>query len=222
MNGPAVRIDGHAWDGGNEAKDVKLTGKTFENQKVLLKPATDDARARMIRSSVWGDKVDVAFSAVPDGVYQVAVYVWEDNHNERFSVLVDGAVVVEDFESGTAGNWKRLGPFTTRASGGKLTVSARAASHGAANFSGIELWAGEGAIPALAAPQFAGEPTAEQTEFFEKRIRPVLVEHCYECHSAGAKKIKGGLVLDSRAGVRKGGDTGPAIAPGEPDASLLI
>ena len=222
MNGPGVRIDGHAWDGGSEAKDVKLTGKTFENQKVLLKPATDDARARMIRSSVWGDKVDVAFSAVPDGVYQVAVYVWEDNHNERFSVLVDGAVVVEDFESGTAGNWKRLGPFTTRASGGKLTVSARAASHGAANFSGIELWAGEGAIPALAAPQFAGEPTAEQTEFFEKRIRPVLVEHCYECHSAGAKKIKGGLVLDSRAGVRKGGDTGPAIAPGEADASLLI
>ncbi len=50
----------------------------------------------------------------------------------------------------------------------------------------------------------------------------MLVETCYECHSAGAKKIKGGLVLDSRAGVQKGGDTGPAITPGDPDASLLI
>jgi hypothetical protein len=60
------------------------------------------------------------------------------------------------------------------------------------------------------------------TEFFEKKIRPVLVEHCYECHSAGAKKLAGGLLLDSRDGVLKGGDTGPSVEPGNPEASLLI
>ena len=65
-------------------------------------------------------------------------------------------------------------------------------------------------------------PSAEQIEFFENKIRPVLTQHCYSCHSAEATKLKAGLRLDSRAGLLKGGDTGPAIVPGQPDASLLI
>jgi mono/diheme cytochrome c family protein len=61
------------------------------------------------------------------------------------------------------------------------------------------------------------------TSFFEQKIRPVLVEHCYSCHSAEAKKLKGNLYLDSKAGWQKGGDSGePAILPGNPEASLLI
>ncbi len=59
-------------------------------------------------------------------------------------------------------------------------------------------------------------------EFFEKKIRPVLLEHCYECHSATSKKLKGGLHADSRTGLLQGGETGPAITPGKPEASLLI
>ncbi len=59
--------------------------------------------------------------------------------------------------------------------------------------------------------------------FFEQKIRPVLVEHCYSCHSAEAKKLKGNLYLDSKAGWQKGGDSGePAILPGNPEASLLV
>jgi len=58
-------------------------------------------------------------------------------------------------------------------------------------------------------------------EFFEKKIRPLLAEHCYECHSAG-KKTKGGLNLDSREGWMKGGDSGMTLVPGDPEASLLI
>ena len=58
-------------------------------------------------------------------------------------------------------------------------------------------------------------------EFFEKRIRPVLVEHCYKCHSVDKKK-QGGLLLDSRAGARKGGDSGPAVVPSKPEESLLL
>jgi hypothetical protein len=68
----------------------------------------------------------------------------------------------------------------------------------------------------------AADPTAEQLEFFEKKIRPVLVEHCYACHSASAKKLRGKLFLDSRDGMRKGGESGPALIPGDPAASLLI
>jgi len=64
--------------------------------------------------------------------------------------------------------------------------------------------------------------TAEQTEFFEKKIRPVLVENCYQCHSTTGKSVKGGLVLDTRQGWMTGGDSGPAIRPEDPDDSLLI
>ncbi|MFM9960308.1 MAG: DUF1553 domain-containing protein [Planctomycetaceae bacterium] len=59
-------------------------------------------------------------------------------------------------------------------------------------------------------------------EFFEKKIRPVLVQHCYECHSADAKAVKGGLLLDSRDGWKRGGDSGPALLPSKPSDSLLI
>jgi hypothetical protein len=65
-------------------------------------------------------------------------------------------------------------------------------------------------------------PTQEQLTFFETKIRPVLIASCYECHASDAKIIQGGLRLDSRAGLLKGGDTGTAIVPGKPDGSLLI
>ena len=76
-----------------------------------------------------------------------------------------------------------------------------------------------------AATAGAAEPDRKGLDFFEAKIRPMLVKHCYECHSAGAagkKKLKGGLLLDSRDGSRKGGESGPAVIPGKPDESLLI
>lgn len=65
-------------------------------------------------------------------------------------------------------------------------------------------------------------PTAEQIEFFEKRIRPVLYDSCYGCHSVESGRSRGGLLLDTHAGLLKGGESGAAIVPGDPDASLLI
>jgi hypothetical protein len=62
--------------------------------------------------------------------------------------------------------------------------------------------------------------TPEQLDFFEQRIRPVLANECYECH--GPEKQKGGLRLDFRDGLLKGGDTGPALVPGNSKTSLLI
>ncbi|QDU23186.1 DUF1553 domain-containing protein [Urbifossiella limnaea] len=69
---------------------------------------------------------------------------------------------------------------------------------------------------------FNDAPTAEQLAFFEKKVRPALVEHCYKCHSETAEKLRGGLALDTRAGTRAGGDTGPAVVPGSPERSLLV
>jgi hypothetical protein len=73
----------------------------------------------------------------------------------------------------------------------------------------------------LTSSSFAQIP-ADQLEFFEKKIRPVLVEKCYPCHSAKMQRPMGGLRLDTRDGALKGGDSGPAIAPGDPSRSALV
>lgn len=67
---------------------------------------------------------------------------------------------------------------------------------------------------------FPADPTA--VEFFEKKIRPVLVKHCYECHSASSKTVGGNLRLDFRQGLLDGGESGAAVEPGDADSSLLI
>jgi len=71
----------------------------------------------------------------------------------------------------------------------------------------------------------AKAPSQAELDFFEAKIRPVLVKHCYECHSADAAKagkLKGGLQLDTRAATLQGGDSGPAVVPGDAKASLLL
>ncbi len=81
------------------------------------------------------------------------------------------------------------------------------------------------ALALLSGPIAHAADTAAGHEFFENKIRPVLVEHCFACHSQDAaknKKLRGGLFLDSRAGLRQGGDSGSILEPGKPDASLLL
>jgi hypothetical protein len=68
----------------------------------------------------------------------------------------------------------------------------------------------------------ASETDTEGVRFFEQKIRPVLVERCYKCHSTGAKKVQAGLLLDTRQAARAGGKTGPAVVPGKVGDSLLI
>ncbi|MEY4939229.1 MAG: hypothetical protein RIQ93_964 [Verrucomicrobiota bacterium] len=85
---------------------------------------------------------------------------------------------------------------------------------------------------ALASPAFGAPGSTAVTttpaisptdlQFFETKIRPLLVDKCYQCHSREADKVRGGLLLDSREAVLHGGNTGPAITPGKVDDSLLI
>ena len=75
----------------------------------------------------------------------------------------------------------------------------------------------------LAAPLVIGQSqsSADDVQFFEKKVRPVLVNRCYACHSA-ATKPAGGLRVDDRNGLLNGGDSGPAVVPGDPEGSLLL
>jgi len=72
------------------------------------------------------------------------------------------------------------------------------------------------------ARQETAPPDAAGIEFFEQKVRPILVEKCYSCHSATAEKLKGNLYLDTREGSLKGGDLGPSVVPGDPERSLLV
>ncbi|MCB1087314.1 MAG: PSD1 domain-containing protein [Verrucomicrobiae bacterium] len=77
-------------------------------------------------------------------------------------------------------------------------------------------------VPISLSAQSDPELSGEQIDFFESKIRPVLVEQCYQCHSTEADKVKGGLLLDSREASLRGGDNGHAVVPGNLDQSLLI
>jgi len=81
---------------------------------------------------------------------------------------------------------------------------------------GAALWSGSACLESVFAADTKG------SQFFERRIRPVLVRECYECHSVTSKEPKGELRLDSRDAARKGGESGPAVVPGKVGESLLI
>src|SRR3954451_19794159 len=75
-------------------------------------------------------------------------------------------------------------------------------------------------VSAFGAGEMERVTDAAGLEFFEKKIRPVLADHCYKCHSG--EKLKGGLQIDLRDTLRKGGEHGPAIVPGNAEKSLLL
>ena len=77
-------------------------------------------------------------------------------------------------------------------------------------------------VPGNVRADDAPRPSRRGVEFFESKIRPVLVKHCYECHAEGADEIGGGLWLDTRAGTRQGGDSGAAVVPKDLAQSLLL
>ena len=68
----------------------------------------------------------------------------------------------------------------------------------------------------------SAKPSTADLTFYEQTVKPILASACFECHSHEAKKFKGGLALDSTAAILKGGDTGPALVPGDVEKSLLV
>lgn len=218
INGPAFTLDGNAWEGSKGAPNFASPDTPVENQSIPLFPPTDEARARMIRSFTYqgGGNNRVTLSQVPAGSYSVFLYAWEDNNPTVFDVFLNGQEVESRVNSGNGGEWQRLGPWVTEVKDGKIELTTKG---GHCNMSGLEVWRG---TVAKGSPHPTAPLAREQLDFFEGKIRPLLVENCYACHSAGADKVKGGLVLDVRAGWLRGGHSGPAIIPGNPDASLLI
>jgi glucose/arabinose dehydrogenase len=160
LNGAALTIDGNSWQSSIGAANFSYTasGGLFSGQSIPLIPSTDANRATMIRSSIWGNTVNLNMTAVPSGGYQVWLYVWEDNFSATYSISLEGSVVRSNFVSGGAGAWTKLGPYPVTITDGAINVSTNG---GHANVSGLEVWTA-GTPPPNQLPVVAN-PIVDQT-----------------------------------------------------------
>lgn len=136
VHGSPMEIDGNRWDG-DPSSGFICSDRPLNSPQVVLRPPTDAAREKMIHSFRWNREAKLQLSGVPEGVYAVYAYVWEETNPETFRVLLNGRVVERDYYSGQAGRWRRLGPWIADVDRGNITITSE---RGAANFSGIEVW----------------------------------------------------------------------------------
>ena len=131
-------IDGRTWLAGTSSDLAIGGGTTLCNQAVTLTPATDANRATMIRCSITGTAPDISVVNIANGMYDVYVYIWEDDTPSTFSMSVQaGQVFIPTVNSGAAGSWQRIGPYTVSVTGGWFSIDSFG---GQANFSGLEFY----------------------------------------------------------------------------------
>lgn len=136
VNGQPVEIDGQRWDG-DGAADFACNGKALVTADVKPQPAADAVRSAMLTSFRFSRNLEVSFRKPLPGTYAVFVHIFEDNRSENLNFHLEGRLVERNYASGSAGQWRRLGPWVARVTDGSLDLTSKG---GAANLSGIELW----------------------------------------------------------------------------------
>jgi hypothetical protein len=145
----ALTIDGQSWEAGLTAANVTYSGGTdaagsggfARVTNIPLIPATDANRTNMIQSFAWGRPIAFSMSNVPTARYLVYMYTWEDNGAQTFDVLLQGQVVLANYNSGANGHWERLGPWAVDISAGSIAITTRPTTGAAfANLCGVEIW----------------------------------------------------------------------------------
>ncbi|MGC3945456.1 MAG: Ig-like domain-containing protein [Chryseolinea sp.] len=131
--GSAITIDGNAWEG-STTTNFTSTGPTNTDQSITLTPSTDANRATMIRSSLHSNAT-ANFTSVPNGLYDVYIYVWEDSNPTPYSITLEGSTIVSNASSGLKGEWSKLGPFRRTISDGAINIVLT----GGVGMSGIEV-----------------------------------------------------------------------------------
>jgi hypothetical protein len=136
LNGPSIVLNGMTWEAGTNPDLRMVNARSFCNQNVALVPQVDAETAKMLRCSVYGNNMEVNVANVPNGTYEVALYVWEDNRTETFSIKVEGKLVTENYKSGAAGTWARFSYASVTVTDNQLKINTIG---GHANLSGIEI-----------------------------------------------------------------------------------
>lgn len=135
VNGTPVMIDGHRWEG-DDAPNFACDDTPLVDADVRLYPPADDARSQMIHSFRWNHNASLRLTSVPRGTYAVYAYVWEETGPTSFTISLEGRDV-RRYNSGSPGEWRRLGPWIVDVTDGDIHITSR---DGDANFSGIEVW----------------------------------------------------------------------------------
>jgi Flp pilus assembly pilin Flp len=141
VNGSSITLDGNPWEASTSASNFIVNGLCFCNQLIPLVPDTDAARGEMIRCSRWGINLTATMTNVPNGIYNVFAYFWEDNLTQTFNLTLNGQVVQSSLISGAIGVWRRSGPYSVNVTNGSINLTA---AGGDANLSGFEVWNGMG------------------------------------------------------------------------------
>ncbi|MES2733404.1 MAG: PA14 domain-containing protein [Bacteroidota bacterium] len=142
LNGSAITADGITWEASSSATNFSYTGSLLTAQTVPLQKDSsrnqnvDANRASLIRSSISGVGASITLSSVPTGYYNVYLYIWESNSSKTYSIFLEGKNVLNNYQSGVAGRWLKLGPLATYISDGTINVTT---SGGIATLSGIEV-----------------------------------------------------------------------------------
>jgi hypothetical protein len=154
LGGDPITIDLRRW-AGKTAANLERNTTDLCRQDLTVSPKTTAARAKMLRCFTYGWDARLRFLNVPNGQYQVVIYIFEDTNPEAFTVtLQNGQVILPKVTTGKPGTWQKLGPLTVTVTDATLSVQAYG---GNANLSGIELWqvAPAAAAGPVIAPTFA-------------------------------------------------------------------
>jgi YD repeat-containing protein len=158
LNGPALTIDGNAWEA-STAANYTTNGTGQCNEWLTLSPSTDTNRATMLKWWVQHWAHALTLQSVPNGTYDTYLYVtqdWDDPSPETFTVIVEGQSG-SSWTPGAAGSWTKLGPFRRTITDGTLNVT----TGGTANLAGIEVWSVGSA--ATSTPTSTTTPTSTPT-----------------------------------------------------------
>ncbi len=151
LNGTPVVIDGNSWEGGT-APNFTTNGSAACNPWIPVVPSTDAARTTMIQCYVQQWAHNMVMSNVPNGTYQVYLYVWldwVDPNQQPFNIQIEGQTVATGILLSTAGEWRRIGPYAATIADGSINVTT---SNGLPNLSGLEVWQSTGGAPPTNTP----------------------------------------------------------------------
>jgi hypothetical protein len=138
VNGLAITLDGNAWTANNGAANFTMNGSALSNEWLDLSPSTDAVRAAMLTTWRQHWAFDIAMSNVPNGTYEVYIYVvsdWTNPDPPTATFQLEGEPK-GTYTQGAGGTWQKLGPYTATVTDGTLNITAG----GLVNISGLEVW----------------------------------------------------------------------------------
>jgi hypothetical protein len=163
LNGPALMFDGHDWESGAAPADLSIDGGSpYEFKSGPVTPATDEPRARLLRTGQTSDgALTLTFRNLSNVPCFVCIYIWEDAAAQLFDVKIQGTLAASNFSTGGAGRWTRLGPWPATVVDGALTI---AFAGGAVNVSAVAVYRRSDPVAPAAATETAEPPAPKAGE----------------------------------------------------------